>query len=259
MTIDEAARRLLHAYATRRAIEPISAGPVALTVDDAYAIQLAQVRRWRRDGRALRGHKIGLTSMAMQEQLGIDQPDYGHLFADMFFPPDEPIPLNRFLQPRAEPEFAFVLADDLAGPGLTRRDVLAAVGSVHPALEIIDSRIVDWRIGLVDTIADNASSGGVVLGPDPLPVAAADLATAPCAFLVDGEVVATGVGADVRDAPLGALLWLANRLGELGQRLEAGQVVLSGSLTRAIPIDSGNIVVADFPGLGSVRAEFVRR
>ncbi|MFC0528741.1 2-keto-4-pentenoate hydratase [Phytohabitans kaempferiae] len=256
MTTNDIAERLLRAYVTREAIEPISSGPGVRTVDEAYAIQLAQVDRWRRDGRVVRGHKIGLTSAAMREQLGIDQPDYGHLFEDMFFTPGEPVPVGRFLQPRAEPEIAFVLSGDLAGPGLTVDDAAAAVGSVHAALEIIDSRIADWRIGLVDTIADNASSGGAVVAAEPLPVAATDLADVECVFRVDGEVVATGVGSDVSGTPLGALAWLANRLGELGHRLEAGHVVLSGSLTKAAGISAGNVVTADFPSLGSVRATF---
>jgi len=257
VTTNNAAARLLGAYVTGVPIEPISGGPDSVTVGEAYAIQLAQVDRWRRDGRLVRGHKIGLTSAAMQEQLGIDQPDYGHLFADMFFPPGEPVPVARFLQPRAEPEIAFVLAGELAGPGVTVEDAVAAVGAVHPALEIIDSRIADWRIGLVDTIADNASSGGVVLGAEALPVSATDLAGVRCAFAVNGAVVATGLGSDVEGTPLGALTWLANRLGALGHRIEAGHVVLSGSLTKAVPVGAGDVVTADFPRLGSVRAAFV--
>lgn len=248
-------RELLDAYTTRRPVEPISGGLPELTVDEAYAIQRAQVDVWLERGRVIRGHKIGLTSKAMQTQMGIDQPDFGVLFADMFHSAERPVPVDRYLQPRVEPEVGFVLDRDLAGPGLTVDDVAAAVRSVHAALEIIDSRIVDWRIGLVDTIADNASSGGVVLG-DQLAVDPSDLAAVDCVFEVNGAVYATGVGADVQGTPLGAMTWLANRLGEFGVRLEEGHVVLSGSITRAAPVAAGDRVTAAFPGLGAIRATF---
>jgi 2-keto-4-pentenoate hydratase len=251
-----AAQRLLRAYATRVPVEPISASIPALTVDGAYAIQQAQVASWLREGRVVRGHKIGLTSAAMQRQLGITQPDYGHLFEDMFFEPHRPVEVARFLQPRVEPEIAFVLGRDLPGPGVTVADAVAAVESVRPALEIIDSRVADWRIGLTDTIADNASSGGVVLGADPLPVDLAELPDVRCTFGVNGAVRATGLGSDVLGSPLNALVWLANRLGELGVPLQAGHVVLSGSLTQAVGVAAGDTVTADFPGFGRVVASF---
>ena len=166
---EEIAELLLEAYASREPVEPLTAKFPGLTVGDAYEIQLLQVRRWLAGGAQVKGHKVGLTSAAMQRQLGVDQPDYGHLLDRMFWLEHEPIPASRFLQPRVEPEIAFVLARPLRGPGVTVAEAIAAVDFVLPALELIDSRIRDWKIGLADTIADNASSGGVVLGSTPGP------------------------------------------------------------------------------------------
>ena len=163
------ADRLLAAYSTREPIEPLTATYPDLTVDDGYAIQARQVELRTVSGQDVVGFKIGLTSTAMQTQLGVDQPDYGHLLTDMVYAADAGIRTERFLQPRAEPEVALVLGRDLHGPGLSVADLLAATAYVLPAIEIIDSRIADWRIGLVDTIADNASSGGLVLGGMPTP------------------------------------------------------------------------------------------
>lgn len=254
--IHDAARQLLLAYETRRTIQPLSEQFADLTIEDAYAIQQLQVASWTDEGQVVRGHKVGLTSAAMQRQLGVDQPDFGHLTDTMVHEPESPIEVNRFIQPRVEPEFAFILSEDLRGPGLTIRDAAAAVETVLPALEIIDSRVVDWRITLVDTIADNASSGGYVLGTDPLPTALSDLASVPCELLHNGQPVHSGVGADVLGSPLNALAWLANRLGELGVPLRAGHVILSGSLTAAIPVSAGDTVTATFGPLGSVTARF---
>lgn len=139
-----------------------------MTLDEAYAVQLHQVRHWVGEGRRIRGHKVGLTSAVMQRQLGVDQPDYGHLTDDMFYLESLPIPVDRFISPKVEPEIAFVLKKPLTGPGVTAADALSAVDYALPTLEIIDSRIRDWKITLADTIADNASSGGVVLGSTPV-------------------------------------------------------------------------------------------
>jgi 2-keto-4-pentenoate hydratase len=227
-----------------------------LSVPDAYRIQQDQVAAWLTAGRRVVGHKIGLTSAAMQAQLGIDQPDYGHVMNDMVLDPSGVIDLRGFLQPRVEPEIAFVLGRDLQGPGLTLEDVQGAVDSILPALEIIDSRIADWRLTLVDTIADNASSGALVLGTEPLDVDFQDLAEVSCEFSVNGTVHGTGVGSDVLGSPALAVLWLANRLGELGVGLSAGHVVLSGSFTGATVISSGDVVVASFGDAGSVSGRF---
>jgi 2-keto-4-pentenoate hydratase len=248
---------LLRAYVEKRGIVPISATHPDCGLDDAYAIQLGQVGRWVDEGRTVRGHKVGLTSEVMQRQLGVDQPDYGHLFSDMFYADDAPIPASRFIAPRVEPEFAFVLSRPLTGPGLTVTDAVRAVEAVIGSIEIIDSRIADWKIGLVDTIADNASSAGVVLGRHRLGVNEIDIVSAECTLTKNGSVVGTGVGGAVLGSPLRALVWLANKLGELGTSLDEGAVVLPGSVCAAVPVAAGDSVTADFGVLGTVTARFV--
>lgn len=249
-------RALLDAYDTRVPVDPPSEGDPELDVARAYEMQLQQVAHWTGQGRVVRGHKVGLTSAVMQRQLGVDQPDYGHLFADMFHLESLPIDAGAFISPKVEPEIAFVLDRDLTGPGVTLVDAIRAVGYVLPALEIIDSRIRDWRITLPDTIADNASSGGVVLGSRPVPLRDNDLRVTGCVLTAGGQVVATGAGAAVLGSPLNALVWLANTLGPRGVTLEAGSVVLPGSLTTASPVSAGSTITASFTGIGSVTACF---
>lgn len=252
----EAVQVLLAAYETREAIRPLAESYREPDLDDAYTIQLEQVEYWRRQGRVVRGHKVGLTSAAMQRQMGVNQPDFGHLLDDMFWLEHMPIPVSRFLQPRVEPEVAFVLKRPLHGPGVTVAEAAAAVDFVLPALELIDSRIRDWKIGIVDTVADNASSGGVVLGSTPRPLSAVDLRLGGCNLHKNGELVATGAGGAVLGSPLNALVWLANTVGARGVVLEAGHLVLPGSITAAIPVSAHDSVTATFGGLGSVTARF---
>ncbi len=250
------ARALLDAYDTRIPVDPPSENEPELTVARAYELQLQQVDHWVSQGRVIKGHKVGLTSAAMQRQLGVDQPDYGHLFGDMFHLESMPIDTAAFISPKVEPEIAFVLDRDLSGPGVTVVDALRAVGYVLPALEIIDSRIRDWRITLPDTIADNASSGGVVLGSRPVALRGIDLRLTGCVLSSGGQAVTTGAGAAVLGSPINALVWLANTLGPLGVTLAAGSVILPGSLTTAVPVAGGSTVTASFSGIGSVTACF---
>jgi 2-keto-4-pentenoate hydratase len=252
----EAAMRLLAAYESRNAIAPLTDTYAGMTLDDAYAVQLMQVEALTARGRTVRGHKVGLTSVAMQELLGVDQPDYGHLFDDFFRAEHEPIPMAPFLQPRIEPEIAFVLKAALQGPGVTVDQALAAVDFVLPSLEIVDSRIRDWKIGLFDTIADNASSGAVVLGSSPSPVAAVDLSLTECVFTRNGEVAGTGTGGAVLGSPVNALVWLANTVGARGVALEAGHVILPGAVCAMVAVAPGDTFTATFSGLGSVTATF---
>ncbi|WKG05019.1 2-keto-4-pentenoate hydratase [Mycolicibacterium sp. HK-90] len=247
---------LLDAYDTKVPVDPPSEYEPDLSVARAYELQLQQVAHWVGQGRVIRGHKVGLTSTAMQRQLGVDQPDYGHLFGDMFHLESLPIDAAAFISPKVEPEIAFVLDRDLSGPGVTVVDALRAVGYVLPALEIIDSRIRDWRITLPDTIADNASSGGVVLGSTPVAMSGIDLRLTGCVLSSGGQVVTSGAGAAVLGSPINALVWLANTVGPLGVTLEAGSVVLPGSLTAAVPVVGGSTVTASFSGIGSVTACF---
>jgi 2-keto-4-pentenoate hydratase len=255
-TREEIAGELLKAYSTREPVEPLTGRYDGLTVDDAYQIQLLQVTHWLAGGARVKGHKVGLTSAAMQRQLGVDQPDYGHLLDGMFWPEREPVPMLRFLQPRVEPETAFVLARPLRGPGVTVAEAISAVGFVLPALELIDSRIADWKIGLADTIADNASSGGVILGSTPVRLSAVDLRLAGCNLHRNGVLAGTGAGGAVLGSPLTALVWLANTVGARGVTLEEEQVILPGSVTASVPVGAGDTVTATFAGLGSVTARF---
>jgi 2-keto-4-pentenoate hydratase len=255
-SINKAAAALLDAYTSRIPRSPVTAEFPDASVDDAYGIQLAQVTAWTEAGARVKGHKVGLTSAAMQRQLGVDQPDFGHLLDSMFLPEGVPADYSGFLQPRAEPEIAFVLGRPLAGPGVTAAEAIAAVDFVLPALEIIDSRISDWKITLADTIADNASSGAVVLGTRPVRPEALDLALTGCLFFRNGRVVGTGAGGAVLGSPVNALVWLANTLGERGVALEAGQVVMPGSLTAAVPLAAGDTVSASFDRIGSVSITF---
>ena len=252
----EAADLLLAAYDTRVPVEPLAAKFEGLTLSDAYEIQLLQIRQRVARGARVKGHKVGLSSPAMQRQMGVNQPDYGHLLDDMFWLENQPVPVSWFLQPRIEPEIAFVLSRPLSGPGVSVAEAAAAVDFVLPALELIDSRIRDWRIGIVDTIADNASSGGVVLGSAPARLADVDLRLMGCTLHRNGVLAGTGAGGAVLGSPLTSLTWLANTVGARGVVLEPGHVVLPGSITASVPVGAGDTVTAAFGGLGSVTARF---
>jgi 2-keto-4-pentenoate hydratase len=252
----EAAQKLFDAYASRKPIEPLIKSYPDMTVTDSYEIQRLQIRRRVDAGARIRGHKVGLTSAAMRRQLGVNQPDFGVLLDEMFCAENTEIDLTRFLQPRIEPEVAFVLAKPLRGPGVTVADAAAAVDFVLPAFEIIDSRIADWKIGFLDTVADNASSGALVLGSDPVELSATDLRLSGCVLHRNGRVVGSGAGGAVLGSPLNSLAWLANTVGPLGVTLEAGHVVLPGSITASIPVSGGDTFSAVFAGIGRVAAAF---
>jgi 2-keto-4-pentenoate hydratase len=248
---------LLAAYSSRQPIAPLTGTHPDLTLEQAYSVQEHQVAAWKNAGRTVVGYKVGLTSLAMQKQLGVDQPDFGRLLDDMVLDPSQPVSLERFISPKIEPEISFVLKSDLRGPGLTLEDVRGAVDYAVTSLEIIDSRIADWRIKLADTIADNASSGALVLGSEHIRIDAQDLAATAVTLSVNGEVVGEGTGAAVLGHPLNGLLWVANTLGALGQTLEAGAVVMSGSVTAAVPIGPGDTVTATFTGQKTLEVRFI--
>jgi 2-keto-4-pentenoate hydratase len=259
--IDEIGRQavadaLRDAERDRRPVAPVTEIWPGLDVDDAYAVQRANVQRRVAAGAVVRGHKVGLTARAMQEMLGVSQPDYGHLLDDMFVADGGATPAERYCAPRVEPEVAFVLDAPLDGRGCTVADVLRATAFVVPALEIIDSRIADWRIALADTIADNASSAGVVLGARTTAVDGLDLATLGVVLRRNGEIVETGAAGAVLGNPVLAVAWLANTLHGLGAVLDTGHVVLPGSCTRAVEVGPGDAVRADFDVLGGVSVEF---
>lgn len=256
-TLEAVAHELLRAYDSREPVAPIRDRLPDVTLDDAYAVQLTQ-RQARLDaGRRIVGHKVGLTSLAMQRQLGVDSPDFGFVTDDAVFRDGDTVGADRFIAPKVEPEFGFVLSSDLRGPGVDPEQARAATGEVFAALEIIDSRIADWDIRLVDTVADNASGAAIALGATPLDVdPRAPLDDVRCTLVVDGQDRGSGTGADVLGDPFVAVAWLANTLGERGITLEAGQIVLPGSFCAAYPVRAGSTATADFPGLGSVTIHF---
>lgn len=243
----------------RRDGTPVAAltqGEPELGLQDAYAIQQLGVAARLGAGARLVGHKIGLTSSAVQAQLGVDQPDYGALLDDMQLPEGAAVLAGRLLQPRVEAEFAFNLHADLQGPGVTDDDVRAATASVQPAIEIVDSRIADWRITLADTVADNASSGAFVLGGSPFPVEELQPESAEVSLARDGEVVETGRADLVLGDPIRAVTWLANALAAYGAELSAGEIVLSGACTRMVDAAPGDVFRADFGRFGTLDLEF---
>lgn len=261
--IDALADALFVAFESGDPIEPLTADRPNLRVDDAYEIQRHLVARHEAAGRAVRGRKIGLTSAAMRTQLGVDAPDFGVLLDSHTFPGGSEVSMRglRAIAPRLEGEIGFVLSRPLAGglPGsgdvVTAHDVRAATAQVLPVFELIDSRIRDWRIGLADTISDNASCLGGVLGAPVALADAGDLVTTPMVLSRDGEVLETGTGDAVMGDPAEAVAWLANELGRHGDALPAGEPILSGSLTAAVDATPG-VYTADFgAGLGSVTIE----
>jgi 2-keto-4-pentenoate hydratase len=252
-----AADALAEAERTRIPIDPLSSRWAAIDVVDAYEIQLANIADRLKAGALVRGHKVGLSSRAMQAMMAVDEPDYGHLLDDMFFFEGDAVPAGRYLYPRVEVEVGFVLGAPLSGPACTVADVLAATEFVCPAIEIIDSRIRDWKIGIADTIADNASSAGVVLGGRRTPLAGVDLRTIGAVLRRNGEIVQTGAAGAVLGNPATAVAWLANTVHRFGVSLEAGHVVLPGSCTRAVDVRPGDVVRAEFDVLGPVSVRFV--
>lgn len=254
--IDTLAQRLDTAERSRIPVEPLTVEVPDLSPGDAYRIQLAWIERRLQRGARVIGKKIGLTSRAMQEMLGVFEPDYGHVLDTMVVSPGEPVPCSELLQPKVEGELAFILAQDLQGPGITLHEVLAATRLVVPALEIVDSRVRGWKIKLPDTIADNASSGRVVVAARGLSPADLDLRLVGMVLEKNGEVVGTGTGAAVLGHPAAAVAWLANKLGEFGIGLKQGEVILSGAITAAVDVRPGDTVTAAFARLGSITARF---
>jgi 2-keto-4-pentenoate hydratase len=253
---EEAAEALRTAEATQVAIPPLIQTYPDIDVVDSYEIQLLNIRRRLAAGATVYGHKVGLSSKAMQEMMGVDEPDYGHLLSDMVYSEDTPIAVDRFLIPRVEVEVGFVLGDDLPGEGCTVEDVLRCTDFIAPAIELIDSRIADWKIGLMDTIADNASSCGVILGKERVKPDELDLKAINATLDINGSRVAEGTSGAVLGDPTIAVAWLAEKVASFGVRLEAGHVVLPGSCTRAYDVKPGDDVVATFEGLGSVSLKF---
>lgn len=264
MTPDEittAAADLLKAEETQDQIGLLSVRHPGITLNDAYAIQAAQMARKLALGRQIIGWKIGLTSKVMQDALGIDTPDSGVLYDDMLFENGARVPAGRFIQPRVEAEIAFVMKGPLEGD-VTREDVLAATEAVVPSLEILDTRILraDPATGqprkIFDTVADNAANAGIVLGQERNAPGAHDLRWTGAILHKNDEVVATGLGAAVLNDPVMGIVWLARRMGQYGQGIRAGQVILSGSFVAPLECPPGARIEADFGSFGSVEISF---
>jgi 2-keto-4-pentenoate hydratase len=255
-TLPALADELALAERERAPVPPLSERVAGLSVADAYAVQRRNVERRLREGDVLAGHKIGLTSRPMQRLLGVDEPDFGALLASMRVEDGDAVPVAELIQPKIEAELAFVMSEDLAGPGVDALAVARATAGVVPALEVIDSRVAEWRIGLVDTVADNASSARFVLGPVVTPLAGLDLRLLGVVVTRGGALVDTGAGAAALGSPLRCVAWLANTLAEFGQGLRAGDVVLSGALHAAVPVQAGDVVRAEFARLGCVSVRF---
>jgi 2-keto-4-pentenoate hydratase len=254
--ITQAAEGLISAAKKRAPIDPLTAAFPGISVDDAYRVQLLVADRKINEGGRVIGKKIGLTSRAMQEMFGVAEPDYGHLFEDMLINPTDAVEMERLLQPRIEGEIAFILERDLKGPGITPTEVLRATAGVTAALEIIDSRIMDWKIKIQDTIADNASGAAFVVSPQIVPVTGLDLRYVGYVMTKNGQTVGLSAGAAVLGSPAHAVAWLANKLGEYDIGLKAGEVILSGAAPAAIPVGAGDAIHLTVDRVGSVSCYF---
>lgn len=253
--IDSVAAAIRGAY-TSAPIAPIRTQLILREIDAAYAIQQANTAFWQAQGRRIVGCKIGLTSPAVQKQLGVDQPDFGILFADMQVGEGEVIRSERVLQPKVEAEVAFELGQDIEAAAPTVADIVRATAFVMPALEIVGSRISNWDITIVDTIADNASSGLFVLGNARRPLDGLDLREVAMRMTRRGVVASEGRGAACLDNPLNAVAWLAGEFGRRGHPLRAGDIVLSGALGPMVPVTPGDWFEATISDIGTVKAAF---
>ncbi|MCM3767785.1 2-keto-4-pentenoate hydratase [Neobacillus niacini] len=256
MDIQKAAAALLEAESEKKTIEPFTSTAEEISVEDAYQIQLCQIRRKVENGAVIVGKKVGLTSKAMQEMLKVNQPDYGHILNNMVYNEDEIISVEPFIQPKVEFEIAFVLKKDLQGPGITLNDVIEATDYIVPAVEIIDSRIRDWEIKFEDTVADNGSSAGAILGKQSAAITEVDLADIGMKVYRNGELLDAATSAAVMGNPALAVAWLANEIGSYGISLRAGEFILAGALSKAIAVEAGDTFTAEFDHLGSVSASF---
>lgn len=254
--IEELAKALYQAERDRCPIGPLTEKYPDITPEEAYQVQLAWVKLKEQDGCQISGKKIGLTSKAMQNMLGVNEPDYGHLFDYMMLSDNDTMNTDELLQPRIEAEVAFILEKDIKGPGVTVADVLAATRYVVPAIEIIDSRIENWKIKLPDTIADNGSSARVVLGGKPTAIHGLDLQLMGMVLEKNGQQISTGAGAAALGHPAYAIAWLANKLAQFDITLKAGEVILPGAVAAAVDVKKGDHITVLFSGIGSVSVTF---
>jgi 2-oxopent-4-enoate/cis-2-oxohex-4-enoate hydratase len=257
VTNDQLAEQLYRALREKQTVPPLSGRYPGLTIDDAYAISLAALEKRRADGEKVVGKKIGVTSKAVQDMLGVHQPDFGFLTDQMWIKGDIDIKKSGLIQPRAEAEIGFILRERIKGPGVTAEQVLAATEAIVPCFEIVDSRIQDWKIGIVDTVADNASCGVFVLGDVRVDPRDHDLPNLRVTVVKNGIPLSEGYGHAVQGSPAAAVAWLANTLGTYGVSLDAGDIILSGSLVPLEPARAGDVFEMQLHGIGACAARFV--
>lgn len=249
--------QLFDALRGRKTLAPLITHDPTLSVDDAYAISLDFLSRRVAEGERVVGKKIGVTSKVVQDMLGVDQPDFGFLTDWMHVHGDIDFDAKKLIQPRAEAEIAFILRDSLTGPGVTADDVIAATDAIAPCFEIVDSRIDDWNISIADTVADNASCGVFVVGEARANPRDHDLAALKVTVTKNGEPLSEGLGSAVQGSPAQAVAWLANTLGQHGVTLDAGDIILSGSLVPLEPAVAGDVFEMELHGVGGCTARFV--
>lgn len=247
---------LFDALRQARMVDPLTERYPGLTIEDGYRIQQRLIERRIQAGEKVIGKKIGVTSQAVMDMLGVNQPDFGQLTDRMVINQGESIAMEALIQPKAEGEIAFVLKQDLSGPGVTVADVLRATEGVMACFEIVDSRIRDWQIRIQDTVADNASCGVFVLGDRLVDPRHLDLFTTGMVLEKNGRIVGTGAGAATMGSPAVAVAWLANTLGQLGMSLKAGEVILSGALSAMVPVTAGDNLRMTLAGIGSCSVRF---
>ncbi|MEX3939931.1 2-keto-4-pentenoate hydratase [Paraburkholderia sp. EG287B] len=255
--VHAAAAALRNARATRAPVDPVSTRFGIAGLEAAYAVAEVNAVARTGEGRRIVGKKIGLTSVAVQRQLGVDQPDFGVLFDDMEYLDGDDVPVSRLLQPKIEAEVAFVVGRDIEDDAPTYARVLSSLAYAVPALEIVDSAITDWRITLEDTVADNASCGLYVLGHQPVAIGQLSLGDLGMAMTRDGKTVSTGTGAACLGHPLRAVYWLARTMASRGQMLRAGDVILSGALGPMVPLGEGDVIHAQIGALGGVNCRLL--
>ena len=248
---------LYEALTAGKTVSPLTSRGFDISIEDAYHIQQRMLARRIEKGEKVVGKKIGVTSKAVMNMLGVGQPDFGYLLDGMVYNEGESIPMDTLIQPKAEGEIAFLLNKDLMGPGLTAADILAATEGVMACFEIVDSRIQDWKIKIQDTVADNASCGVFVLGDKLVDPKKVDLSLCGMVLEKNGEIVVTGAGAATMASPVNAMVWLANTLGRLGIGLNAGDIVLSGALGAMVPVKAGDSLRVTIGGIGGCSVRFV--
>lgn len=252
-----AAKALYQARRNRVPIAPFTDADPDLGMADGYAVQQQLVRMLLEDGERIVGYKVGLTSKPMQKMIGVESPDYGPMFASTLYASGADVPMRPFIQPKIEAEIVFVLGEALAGPGVSVADASRAVSGVAAAMEIVDSRIADWRIKLADTVADLASNGAAAISSRIVPLGALDTRLIGMMLTRNGELIDTAAGAAALGDPLAVVAWLANTLGLHGIALEPGHLVMTGALHAAVPMAAGNVFRAEFDRLGPVTVRVV--